>query len=330
MTRALSLFFLGVLAAGVSGCTASRPPPYALPDADKIVADGSYTVGRNENIYAIAQKQGVKMRELIALNGLKPPFALKTGQTLALPSKDPFAAPTPRAAPLDPIDKGMTAPAPLGGFGGTNGVTAEELKPIELPAPPSPPPPMAIQNQEPTLTATPARSPLPDAASSLKNVSTGAKVREPTEVPPTMAEQPETAPAPPPAQESASDKTLVFGWPVRGTVISAFGPKSKGLDNDGINIAAPKGAPVKAAAPGIVAYAGNEMKGFGNLVLIRHEGGWVTAYAHLDRLVVARDAVVAKGDMIGTIGSSGGVASPQLHFETRQEGRPVDPELVIR
>ena len=72
------------------------------------------------------------------------------------------------------------------------------------------------------------------------------------------------------------------------------------------------------------------MKGFGNLVLIRHEGGWVTAYAHLERLVVAKDSVVAKGDMIGTVGTTGGVSSAQLHFETRQEGKPVDPELMIK
>lgn len=109
-----------------------------------------------------------------------------------------------------------------------------------------------------------------------------------------------------------------------------FGPKGKGLDNDGLNIAAPKGSPVKAAEGGMVAYAGNEMKGFGNLVLIRHEGGWVTAYAHLERLVVAKDTIVAKGDMIGTVGTTGGVTSPQLHFETRQRGKPVDPELMMK
>ncbi len=119
-------------------------------------------------------------------------------------------------------------------------------------------------------------------------------------------------------------------WPVQGPVLSGFGPKGQGLNNDGVNIGAPKGSPVVAAANGIVVYAGNEMKGFGNLILIRHQGGWVTAYADLDRLVVAKDAVVAQGDMIGTVGKTGNVASPQLHFEARYKDKPVDPNTVIK
>jgi murein DD-endopeptidase MepM/ murein hydrolase activator NlpD len=121
-----------------------------------------------------------------------------------------------------------------------------------------------------------------------------------------------------------------FAWPVQGTVISGFGPSAQGTNNDGVNIAAPKGAPVIAAAGGIVAYTGNEMKGFGNLVLIRHEGGWVTAYAHLERMTVAKDSVVGPGDMIGTVGTTGGIATPQLHFETRKDGTPVDPMTVLK
>ena len=119
-------------------------------------------------------------------------------------------------------------------------------------------------------------------------------------------------------------------WPVQGPVLSPFGLKGSGLNNDGINIGAPKGAPIVASAGGIVVYAGNEMKGFGNLILIRHEEGWVTAYAHLDRMLVSKDAVVAQGDMIGTVGKTGNVASPQLHFETRLKDKPVDPATVIK
>jgi len=108
--------------------------------------------------------------------------------------------------------------------------------------------------------------------------------------------------APPP------EPPVAFVWPVQGPVLSGYGPKGQGLNNDGVNIGAPKGAPVVAAASGIVVYAGNEMKGFGNLVLIRHQGGWITAYAHLDRVLVNKDAVVAQGDMIGTVGNP--AASP--------------------
>jgi murein DD-endopeptidase MepM/ murein hydrolase activator NlpD len=144
--------------------------------------------------------------------------------------------------------------------------------------------------------------------------------------PPLAATVPPTAP--PPASSSSSP--IDMRWPVQGPVLSTFGPKGQGLNNDGINIGAPKGAPVVAAANGIVVYAGNEMKGFGNLVLIRHKGGWVTAYAHLDRTLVNKDAVVAQGDMIGTVGKTGNVPSPQLHFETRLEGKPVDPATLIK
>ena len=98
----------------------------------------------------------------------------------------------------------------------------------------------------------------------------------------------------------------------------------------GVNIGAPKGSPVVASAGGIVVYAGNEMKGFGNLILVRHPGGWVTAYAHLDRVLVSKDAVVASGDMIGTVGKTGTATSSQVHFEIRHNSKPVDPTTLVK
>jgi murein DD-endopeptidase MepM/ murein hydrolase activator NlpD len=116
-----------------------------------------------------------------------------------------------------------------------------------------------------------------------------------------------------------------FLWPVQGKVISNFGPKKGGLNNDGINIAAPEGATVIAADNGVVAYAGNELRGFGNLLLIRHADGWVTAYAHNEKLLVKRGEKVKRGQAIAQIGSTGNVPSPQLHFELRKGTDPVDP-----
>jgi len=107
--------------------------------------------------------------------------------------------------------------------------------------------------------------------------------------------------------------------------MSEYGPKGDGLNNDGINIAAPKGAPVFAAASGVVAYAGNEIRGFGNLLLIQHPGGWMTAYAHNDKLMVKRGDKVTQGQQISAVGATGNVASPQLHFEIRRGKRAVDP-----
>ena len=141
-------------------------------------------------------------------------------------------------------------------------------------------------------------------------------------------------PSPPPQQAQATtepaDDADDMRWPVQGPVLSGFGAKSGGVANDGVNIGAPKGAPVVAAASGTVVYAGNDMKGFGNLVLIKHEGDIVTAYAHLDRVLVKKDSVVNQGNMIGTVGKTGNVASPQLHFEVREGGKAVDPAKMIK
>lgn len=120
-----------------------------------------------------------------------------------------------------------------------------------------------------------------------------------------------------------------FSWPVRGRILSTFGPKADGLHNDGINISARAGAPVIAAENGIVVYAGNELRGFGNLLLVRHAGGWITAYAHLDRTLVDKGQRVSRGQAIGTVGSSGGVSQPQLHFEIRQGTQAVDPAKFL-
>jgi murein DD-endopeptidase MepM/ murein hydrolase activator NlpD len=116
-----------------------------------------------------------------------------------------------------------------------------------------------------------------------------------------------------------------FFWPVNGKVISPFGPKDGGQHNDGINIAAPLGTPVRAAENGVVVYAGNELRGFGNLLLIRHADGWVSAYAHCDTLLVKRGAQVKRGQVIARVGQTGNVDSPQLHFELRKGAQAVDP-----
>ncbi len=116
-----------------------------------------------------------------------------------------------------------------------------------------------------------------------------------------------------------------FQWPVRGKIISAFGPKKNGLHNDGINIKAPKGTPVRAAENGVVVYAGNELKGSGNLVLIRHSGGWLSAYAHMQKILITKGQEVKHGQTIGTVGKTGSVSTPQLHFEIRRGTAPLNP-----
>jgi murein DD-endopeptidase MepM/ murein hydrolase activator NlpD len=116
-----------------------------------------------------------------------------------------------------------------------------------------------------------------------------------------------------------------FRWPVRGKVITSYGAKTNGKANDGINLAVPEGTPVKAAEDGVVAYSGNELKGYGNLVLVRHSNGYVTAYAHASELMVKRGDTIKRGQIIAKSGQSGEVGSPQLHFEIRKGSSPVDP-----
>jgi murein DD-endopeptidase MepM/ murein hydrolase activator NlpD len=132
---------------------------------------------------------------------------------------------------------------------------------------------------------------------------------------------------PPPTTNSvrAGNSGLSFRWPAKGRIIAGFGPKTNGQTNDGINIALPEGTPVKAAEDGVVAYAGNELKGYGNLVLVRHADGYVTAYAHAKELLVKRGDPIKRGQTIARSGQTGNVDAPQLHFEIRKGPSPIDP-----
>jgi murein DD-endopeptidase MepM/ murein hydrolase activator NlpD len=282
-----------------------------LPSKAGITPGETITVKGDQNVYAVARQYHVSMRELIVLNDLHSPFTIRNGQKLTLPSDKTSSesyysssgysssyAPVPAAAPSPAIEQTALPP----------------IQPSSVQSEALPPP------QSTTSSNAPVKS---TSVEALNAPSPPAKPVATTLAPqpsPAAAEKPSGLPSPP----------VSFKWPVQGPMLSSFGPKGQGLSNDGVNIGAPKGAPVVAAANGIVVYAGSEMKGFGNLVLIRHQGGWVTAYAHLDRALVSKDAVVAQGDMIGTVGKTGNVSSPQIHFEIRYQGKPVDPAGIIK
>ena len=134
-------------------------------------------------------------------------------------------------------------------------------------------------------------------------------------------------PLPPPTVVAGN--APAFAWPVSGRVISDFGSTASGGKNDGINIATAMDAPIHASASGTVTYAGDELKNYGNLVLVKHSGGFTTAYAHADRLTVARGDFVARGQVIGYSGQTGDVTAPQLHFEIRANTTPVNPRSYL-
>ena len=117
----------------------------------------------------------------------------------------------------------------------------------------------------------------------------------------------------------------IFKWPTTGKVIATFGIKQSGRRNDGINIKAPEGSPVRAAKSGKVIYRGNELPAWGNLVLVKHENGWTTAYAHLEKFLVNVGADISTGDILGAVGKTGNVDDYQLHFQVRKNSKPLDP-----
>jgi murein DD-endopeptidase MepM/ murein hydrolase activator NlpD len=143
--------------------------------------------------------------------------------------------------------------------------------------------------------------------------------------PPTVPEAPDYGrPVTPPVAGGSA-----FLWPVRGHILATYGTKSDGSHNDGINIAAPRGTAVEAVDAGVVAYTGNELRGYGNLVLVKHANGWISAYAHCDQVLVKRGEKVARGQAIARVGSTGNVSEPQLHFELRRGQHAVDPREFL-
>ena len=119
-------------------------------------------------------------------------------------------------------------------------------------------------------------------------------------------------------------------WPLDGVVLSTFGSRNNGERNDGINIACTGGEDIRAAGSGTVAYVGNELKAYGNLILIRHDNGYTSAYAHADQILVHKGDHVLAGQVIGTAGATGDVEEPQLHFELRRGAKPIDPRPHLR
>jgi murein DD-endopeptidase MepM/ murein hydrolase activator NlpD len=296
-------------------------PPYALKAGQRLDLQprGSYVVQKGDTVSGIAARLGVSISALIQLNNLRSPYTLRIGQSLVLPVG--VDAPTAAAsAPQPGAVQSVQQPKPfvpadaatVSTHAGTasaiqpgGGIAASGLPPLQGAAQPAPQPAQPVP-----------QAPIP--------------IDPPAPVQTAQVEQPPAAKAAPSGDPLPTLKPdSPFIWPVDGKVISSFGPAKDNLRNDGINIAAPVGAPVKASAAGVVAYAGNELRGFGNMVLLRHQDGWVTAYAHNSSLLVKKGDKVGQGQTIARVGSTGNVDTPQLHFELRQGTKAVDPLKVL-
>jgi murein DD-endopeptidase MepM/ murein hydrolase activator NlpD len=254
----------------------------------------SHLVVSGDTLYGIARTYGVRPSEIVSLNGLSSPEAIRIGQRLALPGG---------ATGSDKVRVASTNNPET--FGGTKVLGTVPAKASRVAAHEPAPATIAVARAEEPVKG-PAAPAMPSVPVS-KSAPTvdAAAVDEATD---------------PPSANGTS-----FRWPVRGRIISGFGSKPNGEKNDGINLAVPEGTSVKAAETGTVIYAGNELEGFGNLVLIRHANGWVSAYAHNSAIKVKRGDTVRRGQTVATAGASGSVSSPQVHFELRKGAKPVNP-----
>jgi len=288
----------------------------AIPGA----ADASITAAAGDTVFALARRHDVPVRDLIDTNGLAPPFRLRVGQSLVIP-----------AVTYHLVQPGETiyTVSRLHGVDAHEVARANNIGPpyavrlgerLRVPKPQATPATATAASGPPHREANPVAAVAVAALPAPKGQPSAAA---PSELGPAAAPLAEPEARLEPASPPRSGRE--FLWPVQGKVVSTYGAKPGGLQNDGINIAAPKGAAVHAAEDGVVAYAGNELRGFGNLLLIRHADGWVSAYAHNDALLVGRGDPVRRGQVIAKVGSTGSVGEPQLHFELRQGVNAVDP-----
>lgn len=310
---------IGIISvAMLSGCkkpnlSLSRAEPAPVVTAplrvavETLPASGVITVRDNDNLYTIATRYRVTPRSIILQNNLIAPFTLRPGQQLKLnPTRFHIAKPG---------DSLLTI---------SQRYAVGQFQLAEL-----------NNLQEPYSLTVGQRLQLP-FSQDFSILDTGL----PKGIASTGAAQPAASPAPANTSQtavaSAPRKKFVaptgdgaFIWPVKGEVIAEFGPAARGVRNDGVNIAATQGDIVTATSKGRVAFVGTEVKSFGTLVLVKHDGGMISAYAHLDSVTVKEGDIVETGQSIGTVGQTGRVDSPQLHFEIRKARQPIDPRLVI-
>lgn len=301
--------------------------PYGIHPGDvlKVPVAKAYVVQSGDTLEAIGKRFGVGREDLASLNSISVRKRLRPGQKIALPSDFKDRGPT-KLRGVMMVDRREPAAASS---------LAERERDREREAPASPPAryyahpgPLAPRDQ---YQAQALRQPQPLVPMPSRTLTP----EEPYPLAPRReAAMPQVQPGSTAADVAAAARGR-FIWPVRGSILSAFGAKGMGRRNDGVDIGAPMGEVVRAAAGGDVVYAGDQVPGFGNLVLVKHSDGWVTAYAHLERVSVQMRQQIAQGAEIGEVGQTGGVDQPQLHFEIRyaptpqQKAKPIDPLLVL-
>lgn len=266
------------------------------------------TVQRGDTLYSISKRYNVPLRDLIEANNLTPPYTLVIGRQLRLPT-----------AKFHTVCKGDTL-YNISKRYNVDVTTLSKLNNLQAPYTLSIGQRLAI----PGSVGGSSDSYTPEPVKTTQKSSSFSFWKPAPKKTTSSSSTVKTTTTAKPASPSKYRKNK-FAWPLKGTIVSKYGTIGKGRNNDGINIKATLGAAVKAADSGRVAYAGNELKGFGNLILIKHDDGWITAYAHNDRLFVKKGQRVRKGEKIAAAGSTGSVNSPQLHFEIRSGKKALNP-----
>ena len=315
------------------------PTAYKAPvktvAAYRPATNGTITVQSGQTMYSLAKANGLSVPQLASANNIAYPYAVNVGQRLKVPGVARPNSPAPSFAPQQPSYRAVNAPAPvkrnfasggshvvksgetlfsLGRTYGQNPYSIAKHNQLQAPYGLNVGQVVAIPGKTNGATIATAPKNVPFQQKPVRIVSKKTDRIQPAPV----RQVQQTAPV-------TEDANSTFRWPVKGRVISSFGKKPGGLRNEGINIAVPEGTSVRSAESGIVAYAGNELKGYGNLVLVRHKNGWVTAYAHNRELFVKRGDTVKRGTVIAKAGQTGSVKTPQLHFEVRKGASAVNP-----
>ena len=284
-----------------------EPKPETKVQKDIRVPIKDIQVARGDTLYSISRQYSVPVNDLAVMNGLSAPFTLSVGQTLHVPD-----LPARKAEPVKPA----TPTAKI-----VN--KKAETKAVSDKKPATTKTDNKNVQKEPVKKAEPKKAE-PKKSDIKKQEQKKQETKQPAKK--TESKTEKSAPKSTPKNEKiAARSSSKFSWPVRGTILSHYGAKTAGLYNDGINISAALNTSVVAAENGVVAYAGNEVRGMGNLIIIQHADGWMTVYAHMNSMNVRRGARVTVGQKIGAVGKTGKVTTPQLHFEIRKGTKAYNP-----
>ena len=330
--------------------TTASTSPRSVAATRPAVSGTPIIVGSSDTIDTLARRYNVSAADIMRANNLSGPRAIQPGQRLVIPRNHtasvqsapqisaPAATPTARQSASHTVSSGETLMSlsrrykvSLHDLAKANNLTARSHLKIgdKVVIPGAHAPAMTAKAETKIETAKPQKvasaEPAPAQPVQKARVASATPDAEMAKDAKTSGE----ATSEPVKSAEATGGLPSFRWPVRGRVIASYGAKTNGKANDGINVSVPEGTPIKAAEDGVVAYAGNELKGYGNLVLVRHSNGYVSAYAHASEIEVKRGDSVKRGQVLGKAGQTGDVTSPQLHFEIRKGSSPVDPTKFL-